>query len=89
MSWNCITLAGVEAATPDAAVVLIEAMEHSYEQAGKPPGVEVFHRRRGDGTHVFYLSPTASALFAEIALSTAAVECEEPSSDERKVRVRL
>lgn len=89
MTWNCITLPGADDLTSGAAVVLIEALENAYEEAGRPAGADVFHRRRGDGAHVFYLSPYASSLFAEILLSTAAVECGEPGPDERKIRVRL
>jgi hypothetical protein len=88
MSWNCITLAGGHGAE-NAAIVLIEALEQAYADAGRPPNVNVFHRRRGDGAYVFHLSPTASALFAEFLQTTAAVECAEPAADDMRIRVRL
>jgi len=83
MSWHCINVADADA------VDLIEVLERGFAEAGKPPGVEVFHRRRGDGSHVFYLSPTASALFGEILLAARAVACGEPSVDDKRIRVRL
>jgi hypothetical protein len=88
MGWNCIIIAGTDGAE-GAATDLIEFFEQAYADACKPPGADVFQRRRGDGSFVFYLSPTASALFAEFLQPLAAVECAEPSADDMRIRVRL
>ena len=88
MSWHCITLENT-ADAESASIVLIDTFEQAFAQAGKPPGVDVFRRRRGDGSVVFYLSPAASALFAEFLPIARAVECAEPSVDDKRVRVRL
>lgn len=83
MSWHCINVADADA------IDLIAVLERGYAEAGKAPDVEVFHRRRGDGSHVFYLSPIASVLFGEVLVATGAVICKEPGADDKRVRVRL
>ena len=88
MTWHCITLPGDDA-TERAATALIEELESAHTAAGKPSGADVFHRRRGDGSHTFYLSPLASKLAKLTLLRTAAVECNEPTVEDRLVRVRL
>lgn len=88
MTWHCITLPGNDA-TQAAATKLIEELEDAHANAGKPEGVEVFHRRRGDGSHQFFLSPLASKVANLVLLRTAAVECNEPGGPDRLVRVRL
>ncbi len=89
MTWNCLTLTPNGADDTDAAIELIEVLELKYAEAAKPPGADVFHRRRGDGSHLFYFSPMASALFAEVLMTAGASSCTEPTSDERRIRVRL
>lgn len=88
MTWHCITLPGDDS-TQAAATSLIEQLESAHAEAGKPEGAEVFHRRRGDGSHQFFLSPLASKVANMVLLRTAAVECDEPSGPDRLLRVRL
>ena len=46
VTWHCITLPGNDG-TQAAATALIEQLEDAHAAAGKPEGVDVFHRRRG------------------------------------------
>ena len=88
MTWHCLTLPGNDA-TEGAATALIEELESAYATAGRPAEAEVFHRRRGDGSHTFYLSPLASKIANLTVLRNSAVQCEEPTGENRLVRVRL
>ncbi len=88
MTWHCITIPGNDS-TQAAATALIEQLEEAHAAAGKPDGVEVFHRRRGDGSHEFFLSPLASKVANLVLLRTTAVECTEPTGPDRLLRVRL
>jgi hypothetical protein len=88
VAWHCITLPG-NGGTQTAATSLIEQLEAAYAEAERPDGAEVFHRRRGDGSHEFFLSPLASKIAKMVLLRTAAVECAEPTGPDRLLRVRL
>lgn len=87
MPWHCITLGSDT--TQEAAIGLIEQLEDVHAAAGKPDGAEIFHRRRGDGSHEFFLSPLASKVANLVLLRTAAVACDEPTGPDRLIRVRL
>ena len=86
--WHCITVPG-GAGAERAATDIIEALETAFSEAEKPTGAEVFHRTRGDGSRVFFLSPMASRISSMLLLHTAAVACHEPKGQDRQIRVRL
>jgi len=88
MTWHCLTLPGNDK-TERAATALIEEFESVYAAPGRPAGAEVFHRRRGDGSHTFYLSPLASKIAELTLLRNSVAQCEEPTGENRLVRVRL
>lgn len=88
MTWHCITLPGNDF-TQAAATSLIEQLETAYADAGRPEGVEVFHRRRSNGSHTFFLSPLASKVANLVLLRNESTECDEPSGPDRLLRVRL
>ena len=88
MAWHCTTIPGNDR-TESAAATLVSDLEAAYNAAGRPDGADVFHRRRGDGSHSFFLSPSASKMASMILLRVASTECGEPTAEDRLVRVRL
>ena len=85
--WHCITVPGC-AGAERAATDIIGALETAFSEAENPTGVDVFHRTRGDGSRVFFLSPMASKSSSMLLLRTAAVPCREPKGQDRQIRVR-
>jgi hypothetical protein len=57
---------------------LMDNFEKAYRAAGAPQGVEVYHNEI-DGAHVFFFSPRASALAADVLEQFGARRClDEP-----------
>ena len=88
MTWLSITLPG-DSAYEATSKQLVDDIRRSHEAAGSPSDADVFHRRRGDGSHTYYLSPEVSKFAGELLRNANASACEVPSGVDRLVRVRL
>ena len=88
MTWFSITLPG-DGAYEVTSKQLVDDLRRSHEAAGSPSHADVFHRRRGDGSHTYYLSPGVSKFAGELLRNANASACEAPSGVDRLLRIRL
>jgi len=82
----------VEIPESESAIALMNAFEGAYivELSSAPPtDVSVYHRETTEGGHVYYFSPGASKLAAELLREWNATTCaEEPDlSDFEEIRI--
>lgn len=61
MNWHQVVIRDTDVAEMSARS-LIHHLAAQYRDLGLPQGVEVFHGRTESGDHVYFLSPSASAL---------------------------
>ncbi len=88
MSWHRVIIADSELAGVSAGG-LMQGFSRAFLEAGLPNDAAVFHGRNEAMDHIYYFSPTASAIAENTLKEFSAVACPKPENlgDFKKVRL--
>jgi len=88
MPWHVVVIPHDEGAF-EVGHDLLRAFLILYKAAGRPPEVTILHNRNASGDHLYYFSPEASTLAADLLPTYQATVCAAPADMDRLRRVPL
>ena len=88
MPWHVVVIPHVEGAF-EVGHDLIRAFVILFKAAGRPADVAILHDRNDAGEHLYYFSPEASTLAADLLPAYHASVCAAPADMDRLRRVPL